>query len=129
YLEAICVVCDILASPEYDVLRRRLETNVHKLAEGARNLGLAVLGGEHPIISILVGDEEATLAAGHFLFEHGYYVPSVSFPAVPYHGGVLRVQVNANHRPDAIEGLLGALAALQSEIPMPGPESLVLHAA
>lgn len=129
YLEAICVVCDILASPEYEILRGRLDRNVHRLAEGARRLGLAVLGGEHPIISILVGDEEATLSAGHFLFEHGFYVQSVTFPAVPYHGGVLRIQVNSNHAPDAIEGLLGALAALQAEIPLPGPESVVLHAA
>ena len=56
-----------------------------------------MLGGKTPIISILVGDEEDTFKAGHVLFEHGYYVQSVTFPAVPYHAGVLRIQVNANH--------------------------------
>ena len=63
-------------------------------------LGLEVLGGGQPILSVLVGDEEDTLNAGNFLFERGYYVQSVTFPAVPYHAGVLRIQVNANHRPD-----------------------------
>jgi glycine C-acetyltransferase len=129
YLEAICVVCDILNSPEYDLLQDRLQGNRRRLTEGARNLGLAVLGGEHPIVSILVGDEEATLSAGHFLFEQGFYVQSVTFPAVPYHAGVLRIQVNANHLPQAIEGLVAALAKLREHIPMPGPESLLLFAA
>ena len=80
-------------------------------------MGLTVLGGQTPIISILVGDEEATLKAGNILFEKGYYVQSVTFPAVPYHAGVLRIQVNANHPPAAIAGLLGAL---RSVIPLLG---------
>jgi 7-keto-8-aminopelargonate synthetase-like enzyme len=128
YLDAICVVCDILMSGEYELLKRRLQTNVERLTSGARRLGLTVLGGETPIISILVGDEADTLNAGHFLFEKGYYVQSVTFPAVPYHGGVLRIQVNANHGTAAIDGLLDALKALKAKIPMPGPEAKPLAA-
>jgi 7-keto-8-aminopelargonate synthetase-like enzyme len=124
YLEAVCVVCDILASPEYDVLSARLQGNLRRLTEGAMRLGMAVLGGETPIISILVGDEAATLHAGHLLYEAGYYVQSVTFPAVPYHAGVLRIQVNANHRTESIDGLIGALAGLQRVMPLPGPEAL-----
>jgi 7-keto-8-aminopelargonate synthetase-like enzyme len=128
YLEAICVVCDILMSGEYELLHARLERNVRHLAEGARALGLAVLGGETPIISLLVGDEADTLKAGSLLFDRGYYVQSVCFPAVPYHAGVLRIQVNANHRRESIDGLLGALAELKGVIALPGPEAL-RHAA
>jgi glycine C-acetyltransferase len=124
YLEAICTVCDILTSAEYDRLSARLKGNLQRLTAGALRLGLAVLGGETPIISILVGDEAATLHAGHLLFEAGYYVQSVTFPAVPYHAGVLRIQVNANHLPESIDGLLGALAGLQRVMPLPGPEAL-----
>jgi glycine C-acetyltransferase len=124
YLEAICTVCDILCSGEYDLLHARLQRNLKQLTTGAVRLGLAVLGGETPIISVLVGDEGDTLRAGSFLFERGYYVQSVTFPAVPYHAGVLRIQVNANHRPEAIDGLLGALAELRQVIPLPGPEAL-----
>ena len=80
-----------------------------------------VLGGETPIVSVLVGDEEDTLRAGYFLFERGYYVQSVTFPAVPYHGGVLRIQVNANHLAESIDGLIQALANLQRVMPLPTP--------
>src|SRR5262249_52435584 len=73
-LEAICPVCDILTSSECDQLIGRLRANIRRLTTGATWLGLAMLGSETPIISILVGDEEDTLKAGHYLFEQGYYV-------------------------------------------------------
>ena len=128
YLDAVCVVCDILMSGEYDLLSKRLHRNLKRLTDGADRLGLAVLGGKTPIISILVGDETATLQAGRFLYEQGYYVQSVTFPAVPYHAGVLRIQINANHSTAAIDGLLNGLAALKGSISMPGPEGLKLVA-
>lgn len=129
YLEAICTVCDILTSPEYDQLIGRLRANLQRLTGGATWLGLTVLGGQTPIISILVGDEEATIKAGHYLFERGYYVQSVTFPAVPYHAGVLRVQVNSNHLPESIDGLLEAFAGLQKVVPLPGPDVISKQAA
>jgi 7-keto-8-aminopelargonate synthetase-like enzyme len=129
YLEAICTVCDILNSSEYDQLIERLRTNLNRLTAGLTQLGLTVLGGQTPIISVLVGDEEATIRAGHYLFEQGYYVQSVTFPAVPYHAGVLRVQVNSNHRPESVDGLLEAFAGLQKLVPLPDPEALLKHAA
>jgi len=125
YLDAVCVVCDILASSEYGQIRTRLESNLRLLTSGVERLGLAVLGGQTPIISILVGDEETTFNAGHFLFEQGFYVQSVVFPAVPYHAGVLRIQVNANHLPGAIHGLVAALGTLKDKIALPGPAALL----
>jgi glycine C-acetyltransferase len=119
YLDAVSTVCDILGSDEYEEIYGRLERNLKNLTRGANHLRLVVLGGETPIMSILIGDEDVTLQAGRFLFEMGYYVQSVTFPAVPYHGGVLRIQINANHTPAAIEGLLAALAALQSKFALP----------
>jgi glycine C-acetyltransferase len=124
YLEAICTVCDILMSDEYDLLSRRLKQNLWQLTAGLRRMNLVVLGGQTPIVSVLVGDEEHTLNAGNFLFEQGFYVQSVTFPAVPYHAGVLRIQVNANHLPESIDELLAAVSRLRDIIPLPGPEAL-----
>ncbi len=112
YLEAIDTVIDILRSEEYEGLRSRLDVHIASLTQGLSELGLVVIGGATPIVSVLVGDEGDTLNAGKFLFDRGYYVQSVLFPAVPYHGGVLRVQCNANHDDNQIRGLLDAFAAL-----------------
>lgn len=129
YLEAVCAAVDIVASPEYAKLRTSLDANVHRLADGATRLGLAVLGGLVPIVSVLVGEEEATLKAGKFLFDRGYYVQSVVFPAVPHGAGVLRMQVNSCHSPEQIDGLLAALAALKGAMSMPDSSAAALVAA
>lgn len=129
YLEAVCTVCDILNSPEYELLSARLQRNIRQLSMGLIARGLVVLGGETPILSILVGDEEDTLNAGNDLFEQGYYVQSVTFPAVPYHAGVLRIQVNANHLTESIAGLLDAVSRLATKIRLPGPETVSRRAA
>jgi 7-keto-8-aminopelargonate synthetase-like enzyme len=120
YLEAIGAVVAILRSPEYPVLRDRLDAHIRRLSRGLAGLGLTVIGGVAPIVSVLIGDEADTLAAGKFLFDRGYYVQSVLFPAVPYHGGVLRVQCNANHTDAEVAGLLDAFAALARVAGLPG---------
>jgi 7-keto-8-aminopelargonate synthetase-like enzyme len=129
YLEAVCEVCDILMSPEYDKLSHRLNDNLKQLTRGLHRLGLVVLGGSTPIVSVLAGDEEDTLKSGNFLFERGYYVQSVTFPAVPYHAGVLRIQVNANHTRESVTGLVDAIAALLREVPLPRADAMSRRAA
>ncbi|HWB07916.1 MAG TPA: pyridoxal phosphate-dependent aminotransferase family protein [Pirellulales bacterium] len=123
YLEAAAAVIDLLCSDDYLVLRRRLDANVERAVSGFRRLGLTLLGGKSPILSVLVGDEEETFLAGKFLFDRGYYVQSVTFPAVPYHAGVLRVQINANHTPEAIDGLIEAFAELKHAVSCPLTET------
>jgi 7-keto-8-aminopelargonate synthetase-like enzyme len=116
YLEAVCVVCDVLNSEEGDALLARLGDNLRQLRQGLADQRLTFQGGQTPIVSVLVGDEGDTLRAGWMLFEKGYYVQSVTFPAVQYHAGVLRIQVNANHTREQIAGLLGALAEVMPSV-------------
>jgi 7-keto-8-aminopelargonate synthetase-like enzyme len=127
YLVAVCAALDVIESPEYERLRASLDANVRRLVAGAERIGLTVLGGLVPIVSLLIGEEEATLRAGRFLFERGYYVQSVVFPAVPHGAGVLRMQVNANHSTEAINGLLTALDELARAMALPrGEDAMVL---
>lgn len=114
YLEAVATVVDILDSEEYKPLRKRLADNMAQFLAGVRRLGLTVLGGSGAVASIAVGPEEGTLRAGKELFERGFYVQSVVFPGVPHGGGLLRVQVNANHRPESIAALVAAIEELQA---------------
>ena len=44
-------------------------------------------------------------------------------PAERMPAGVLRIQINANHQPAAIDGLLEAMGRLQRVIPLPGPDT------
>jgi 7-keto-8-aminopelargonate synthetase-like enzyme len=129
YLEAVCEVCDILMSPEYEAFAGRLRENLALLTGGLRDLNLVVMGGATPIVSVLVGDEEDTLKSGNFLFERGFYVQSVTFPAVPYHAGVLRIQINANHSTESVAALVDAIAELRRIVPLPQAETVARRAA
>jgi glycine C-acetyltransferase len=124
YLDAICTVCDILMSDEYEVLAGHLHGMIERFSNGLRQLNLPLIGGKMPIVSILMRDTRRTLQAGRWLFDHGYYVQSVAYPAVPVHQGLLRVQINANHTPEQVDGLLSALADLRQVIPFPDPEAV-----
>jgi len=120
YLAAVCAVCDILESPEYDRLLGRLQNHLQRVTAAVRALGLTILGGEAPIVSVVIGDIEQTLQAGRWLFDRGYYVQSATFPAVPLNAGLLRILVNANHSDQAIEGLLAALAEMKEHFQLGG---------
>lgn len=122
YLKAAAAVIDLLCSEDYLALRNQLDENIDRAVTGFREQQLVLLGGQSPIVSILVGDEEDTFLAGKFLFDRGYYVQSVTFPAVPYHAGVLRVQINSNHTREAIDGLIEAFGELKKVIPLPTPQ-------
>jgi hypothetical protein len=68
---------------------------------------------------VLVGDEEDVFHAGKIVFDRGYYIQSVAIPAVPYRAAVLRIQVNSNHSPEAIDGLLEAMAVVRRKVAVP----------
>ena len=114
YLDAIGTVVDILQSGEYPALIGRMRNNLRRFTTYATELGYTVVGGLTPIVALVIGDEADTFKAGKFLFDRGYYVQSVIFPAVPHGAGVLRVQVNANHKSAQIDGLLAALGELKA---------------
>lgn len=119
YLAAISAVCDILMSPEYDVLLGALHDRIRRLTEGLDSLGIGHHGGGSAIVSITVGDIEKTLEAGRKLFDRGYYVQSATYPAVPINGGLLRIQLNSNHPVEAIDGMLEAIDDVWRELRLP----------
>jgi 7-keto-8-aminopelargonate synthetase-like enzyme len=119
YLAGIVAVCEILDSPEGETLLATLRSRLSTLTTGLRDMRLRVGGGVSPIVSVTIGDIEQTLAAGRWMFDRGIYVQSATYPAVPIHGGVLRIQVNANHPAEAIDDLLTAFAELMQTMRLP----------
>lgn len=115
YLAGICTVCDILESPEYEEILGRLRAMIRRLTDGIERIGLSYSGGQSAIVSVTIGDIDQTLLAGKWMFDRGFYVQSATYPAVPVMSGLLRIQVNANHSIEAIDGLLDALADLKTE--------------
>jgi 8-amino-7-oxononanoate synthase len=60
---------------------------------------------QSPIVPIVIGDEEATMAASRYLEDEGYLVVAIRPPTVPPGTARLRVTFTAQHPDDAIERL------------------------
>jgi 8-amino-7-oxononanoate synthase len=91
---------DVVRSPEGDTLRNRLRAHVERIRPGHPS----------PIVPVLFGDEERTLAAAAELLELGLLVPAIRPPTVPPGTSRLRVALSAAHTDEQVDALARALA-------------------
>jgi 8-amino-7-oxononanoate synthase len=102
-LPPACVAAAIAAldlierEPDYAALP------VQKAKAFTKRVGLPE--AQSPIVPIVIGDEEATMAASRHLEEEGYLVVAIRPPTVPPGTARLRVTFTAQHPDDAIERL------------------------
>ncbi len=79
-------------------LREKLRENTRFFREGITQLGFEVLPGEHPIIPVMTGSEDAAAARmADRLLDKGVYVVGFSYPVVPKGAARIRTQVSAAH--------------------------------
>ncbi len=69
----------------------------------------ARLGVPAPIKPVVLGSNEAALAASARLWERGFFVPAIRPPTVPEGSARLRVSVTALHAPAQVDALIDAL--------------------
>lgn len=69
---------------------------------------------ESAIVPILIGENEAALAASESLRESGFLVPAIRYPTVPRGSARLRITLSAAHDADDVEALKSAIAKLHS---------------
>ncbi len=88
-------------------LIRGAEDRRKKLWENVKRLGAA-----SPIHPVILGSNEAALAASERLWELGFFIPAIRPPTVPEGTARLRISVSALHEPEHLEALLDALKKL-----------------
>jgi len=89
---------DLIRSDEGKMLRQKLVENISIFADSPT-----------PIIPIVLGSNEAALAAASDLENAGFLVPAIRFPTVPRGSARLRVSISAAHPAEALNGLHGCL--------------------
>jgi 8-amino-7-oxononanoate synthase len=87
-------------------LRERLWTNIRALRRGLRAIGYTIGESESPIVPILTGDEQWTIALWQELLSAGVYVNLIVPPGCPKDDCVLRASCSAAHTPDQIQRAL-----------------------
>jgi len=89
----------LLESPEGQKLRQKLHNNI------------ARFNAPSPIIPVILGENESTLAASQHLLEKGFLVPAIRYPTVPRGTARLRLTLSAAHSHAQIDALRDALAS------------------
>ena len=92
----------VLRSDEGAALVARLRANVDAVAPGHPS----------PILPVVLGDEEAAVAASAALRERGLLVPAIRPPTVAPGTSRLRISLSAAHTPEQIHALLDGLEAV-----------------
>ncbi|MFQ5966724.1 MAG: glycine C-acetyltransferase [Acidimicrobiia bacterium] len=88
-------VLDLLA--DGDELRSRLAANSRRFRRGMESLGFSLLGDEHPIIPVMLGDARLATDMADLLLTEGIYVIGFSYPVVPKGMARIRTQMSAAH--------------------------------
>lgn len=101
-------VLDLLA--DGDALRARLRENQAFFRAEMSALGFRLLGRDHAIIPVLLGDARLARDMADALLEKGIYVIGFSFPVVPQGGARIRTQLSAAHTRADLERAVAAFA-------------------
>lgn len=112
-VESAIRAIEICRSEEGGRLRSQLKRMSREFRAALIVLGFEVPDGESPIVPVYIGAEVNTLMAGRKMYDLGYYLNSVLFPAVPKGEGILRVSLTASHTQDDVDGLVLAFAELK----------------
>ncbi|MDI3327930.1 MAG: 8-amino-7-oxononanoate synthase [Alicyclobacillaceae bacterium] len=95
--------------------RRRLEDLARRLRAELRRQGWNVPEGPTPIIPVIVGDVEETLAVARRLDEEGVFAPAIRPPTVPAGSCRIRVTVTAAHSDEDIARIAAAFERCRAE--------------
>jgi 8-amino-7-oxononanoate synthase len=92
-------------------LVEKLWRNQKRAVEGIKNAGFKIVGEDTPIIGIIVGDIQATVAFAERLKQRGIYAPAIRPPTVKEPR--IRVTVGAAHTDEDIDRLVGVFMELK----------------
>ena len=87
-----------------------MRERMNQLRTGIVELGLRTHPGEHPIVPVLLGDEQLAIEVSRQLQSAGVFATALAFPIVARGQARIRLQASAAHSADAIARVLAALA-------------------
>lgn len=83
-------------------IRQKLYENTRLFRTLMSESGFDIIPGEHPIVPVMIYDENETLRIASRLLEKGIYVIGFTYPVVPLGKARIRTQVSAAHTPEQL---------------------------
>lgn len=97
--------------------QERVRALARRVRDELTAAGLQIPAGDSPIIPIIFGSEESSLAASKTLQEQGLLVVAIRPPTVPRGTSRLRVTLSSEHTDAEVGHLIGRLRGLAGSVP------------
>jgi glycine C-acetyltransferase len=97
-------------------LRERVMENAAYFRNEMTTRGFRIKAGIHPIVPIMLGDEQVTVEMAKQVNERGIFVVGFSFPVVPRGEARIRVQLSAAHTREQIDQAIAAFTEVGTEL-------------
>lgn len=102
-LAASLAALELIRSPEGAVRRDRLRRNIILFREALAEQGIVVPVGETPIVPIMAGEADLTMALSGMLLKEGVFVQGIRPPTVPAGSCRLRFTLMSSHTDDDLK--------------------------
>ena len=97
--------------------RWQLQTNAARLRTRLGDLGIATAPSRSHIVPVVIGDNNATMAACEALLLQGFYAQGIRHPSVPRGTARLRITPMASHGEAQVDALADCLADVVNRSP------------
>ena len=97
-------------------LRTRLTANAARFRAGMEHAGFDLIGADHPIIPVMLGDARLASEMADRLLERGVYVVGFSFPVVPKGEARIRTQMSAAHTSEHVDTAIEAFVTVGRDL-------------
>ena len=97
-------------------LRERLRENTSHFRAGITEAGFEILPGEHPIVPVMIGNEQRAARLAAELAGLGVYAVSFSYPVVPRGTARIRTQMSADQTIEDLDFAIGQFVAARELI-------------
>jgi glycine C-acetyltransferase len=97
-------------------LRTKLTNNAARFRAGMEQAGFDLIGADHPIIPVMLGDARLASEMADRLLDQGIYVVGFSFPVVPKGEARIRTQMSAAHTDDHVDTAIDAFVSVGREL-------------
>jgi glycine C-acetyltransferase len=91
-------------------LRARLARNAAAFRARLEEHGIGVLPGSHPIVAVVLEDDQLAIDVADRLLDDGIYAIAFTYPVVPEGQARIRAQVSASHEPPDLVAAADAFA-------------------
>ncbi len=99
-----------------DDLRERLWANARHFRTAMGEAGFELMGADHPIIPVLLGDAVMAQEFAARLLDHDVYVTAFSYPVVPHGTARIRTQMSAGLTTAQLDQSIAAFVAVGREL-------------